>query len=183
MRKQILLFLTATLLSLSASPIKVSPYDKRMGTVTYNPNDVIVVYAKEGYFTMIEFDENEEVIVGDTGFNEGWTIKHSANTKQIVDLKSFQQNVKSRMHYYKWALTDDLSVRFFIHFEKDEDKNYKYFLKSHKNKEYTELTVTQAQEMINQMSSGYHEEIIGRLINGVYEKIISDRTGLRILKE
>jgi len=84
MKKQILLFLTATLLSFSASPVRVSKYDSRMGTVTYNPNDIIVVYAKEGYFTMIEFDEGEKVIVGDTGFNEGWTIKHSGNTAWIM---------------------------------------------------------------------------------------------------
>ena len=84
MKKYILLFLAATLISFSASPIKLSSYDKRIGIVSYNPNDVIVVYAKEGFFTMIEFDEGETVQDGSTGFNEGWDVKMSGNTAYIM---------------------------------------------------------------------------------------------------
>ena len=84
MNKIILLFLATTLSIFSASSIKVSKYDKRMGTVIYNPNDVIVIYAKEGYFTMIEFDEDEQVLDGSTGFNEGWDVKKSGNTAYVT---------------------------------------------------------------------------------------------------
>ena len=84
MNKIILLFLASSLFSFSSSSIKISSYDKRIGTVIYNPNDVIVAYAKEGYFTMIEFDEEEVVEDGDTGFNEGWIVKKSGNTARIM---------------------------------------------------------------------------------------------------
>jgi len=84
MLKIILGILALTLSLFSVSPINVSKYDKRMGTVTYNPDDVLVIYAKEGYLTMIEFDEGEEVLHGSTGFNEGWNIEKSGNTAYII---------------------------------------------------------------------------------------------------
>lgn len=84
MIKIILLFLSVTLFGWSVSQMKLSSYDKRIGIVNYNPNDVMDIYAKEGYFTMIEFGENETVLDGSTGFNEGWTVKTSGNTAYIM---------------------------------------------------------------------------------------------------
>jgi len=84
MKKIIILFLSISLFGWGTSKMTLSSYDKRIGVVKYNPNDVLAIYAKEGYFTMIEFGENETVLDGSTGFNEGWTVKTSGNTAYIM---------------------------------------------------------------------------------------------------
>ena len=52
--------------------------------VKYNPNDVLEIRAKEGLLTIVEFDDDETVLDGSTGFNEGWTIKQSGNVAYIT---------------------------------------------------------------------------------------------------
>ena len=78
------IYLLTTFFIFAESDIELSLYDKRMGTVTYNPNDVIVIYAKEGYLSIIEFDDDEKVLDGSTGFNDGWEVKNSGNTAYIM---------------------------------------------------------------------------------------------------
>lgn len=62
---------------------RASKYDDRIGFVTYNPNDVFKIKAKNGYVTILEFDKNENIIDGSTGFNDGWEITQSGNIVHI----------------------------------------------------------------------------------------------------
>ncbi len=62
---------------------RASQYDDRIGFVTYNPNDVFKIKAKNGYVTILEFDKNEKIIDGSTGFNDGWEIVQSGNIIHI----------------------------------------------------------------------------------------------------
>jgi len=62
---------------------RASQYDNRIGFVTYNPNDVFKIKAKNGYVTILEFDKNENIIDGSTGFNDGWEITQSGNIVHI----------------------------------------------------------------------------------------------------
>jgi type IV secretion system protein VirB9 len=75
-----ILILTAALMILAttSSQAEVNPrpskYDNRIGFVTYNPDDVFNIYAKNGFVTILMFDEQERVINAGTGFNEGWNV-------------------------------------------------------------------------------------------------------------
>jgi type IV secretion system protein VirB9 len=62
---------------------RASTYDNRIGFVTYNPNDVFKIKAKNGFVTILEFDKNENIIDGSTGFNDGWEITQSGNIVHI----------------------------------------------------------------------------------------------------
>ena len=56
-----------------------SKYDDRIGFVTYNPDDIFQINAKDGFVTVIQFDKNERVVVAGTGFNDGWDIQTQFN--------------------------------------------------------------------------------------------------------
>lgn len=62
---------------------RASKYDNRIGFVTYNPDDVFKIKAKSGYVTILEFDKNENIIDGSTGFNDGWEITQSGNIVHV----------------------------------------------------------------------------------------------------
>ncbi len=75
-------FFFNVMVSAAVNPI-ASQYDDRIGFVTYNPNDVFKIKAKNGYVTILEFDKNENIIDGSTGFNDGWEITQSGNIVHI----------------------------------------------------------------------------------------------------
>lgn len=84
MNKIIQLYLALTLFIFATSPIQLSSYDRRIGTVNYNDRDVLVIYARAGFVTMIEFADDEIVLDGSTGFNEGWDVRKSGNISYIM---------------------------------------------------------------------------------------------------
>jgi len=62
---------------------KPSKYDNRIGFVTYNPDDVFNIYAKDGFVTILMFDPEERIIIAGTGFNGGWDITQQYNILHI----------------------------------------------------------------------------------------------------
>jgi len=86
MKKLILYFLIIGLFSLSlfgeVTP-RPSKYDNRIRFVTYNPNDVFNIYAKDGFVTILMFDPDERIISAGTGFNGGWDISQQYNILHI----------------------------------------------------------------------------------------------------
>lgn len=72
-------------LSLSANALvvpKPSPYDKRVQTVDYNPDDVVEINTKSGVSTQILFSEGESIIneKAVTGFLDGWQLIPQGNS-------------------------------------------------------------------------------------------------------
>ncbi|MCF6244352.1 MAG: TrbG/VirB9 family P-type conjugative transfer protein [Sulfurovum sp.] len=65
-------------------PLNAIANSNKIKNVTYNSNDVLIITAKTGRLTVVEFDTDEEVIDGDTGFNDGWTVKKSGNIAYIT---------------------------------------------------------------------------------------------------
>jgi len=76
--KHISIFIIALMMFVSSSQAEINPrpskYDNRIGFVTYNPDDVFNIYAKNGFVTILMFDEQERVINAGTGFNDGWEV-------------------------------------------------------------------------------------------------------------
>lgn len=58
---------------------KSSKFDKRIGFVVFNANDVFKINAKNGYVSVIEFGKDERIINTATGFSEGWEIVDKEN--------------------------------------------------------------------------------------------------------
>jgi len=85
MKKKVLIILIAIsffFLHAETNP-KPSKYDERIGFVTYNPNDVFNIYAKDGFVTILMFDPTERIISAGTGFNGGWEITQQYNILHI----------------------------------------------------------------------------------------------------
>jgi len=90
-------------------------------TVKYNPNDVLVIKAKESYLSIIEFAEDEEVLDGNAGFNEGWSVKKSGNIAYITPkpyLSSVSEDVETGEIVKRKSLIEpngtDWNTNFFI---------------------------------------------------------------------
>lgn len=64
---------------LGASIPQGSDYDKRITYEDYNADDVIKIYAKDGFITLINLKSDERVIDMFTGFADGWDIQDRAN--------------------------------------------------------------------------------------------------------
>jgi len=78
MKKIILIFFGVSLITNNAFSIE------KIREVKYNPNDIINITAKESLLTIVEFDDDEKVIDGNAGFNQGWVIKKSGNIAYIT---------------------------------------------------------------------------------------------------
>lgn len=76
MKKIVSLSLIGLLSSCFALSIpKQSIYDKRVVNSKFNENDVVQIYAKNGYTTIIKLDEDERIFDMASGFNDGWILK------------------------------------------------------------------------------------------------------------
>lgn len=60
-----------------------SSYDSHMQNVAYNSQNSTSVNARVGYVSTLIFDDDEEVIEAEAGFENGWIIKKSANRVKI----------------------------------------------------------------------------------------------------
>lgn len=75
-----------------------------------------------------------------------------------------QQN--NHIHYLKWKITDNLSVRYFYSFDTKSEMIGKFGLKNHKHKQLTEISEETAKEMICSFCVEKFEEVIGYNVKG-----------------
>jgi len=85
--KKMILFIMITGFFANTAFAEINPrpskYDNRIGFVTYNPDDVFNIYAKDGFVTILMFDPEERIISAGTGFNAGWDISQQYNILHI----------------------------------------------------------------------------------------------------
>jgi len=112
--------------------------------------------------------------------NDIWKYEKKYEKVNLSKLISINNHNKS--HYLKWILSDDLSIRYFYVFEDDREKELKFFLKSHKHKEYILLTEKQAEIMIDELKIKDYFEIVGLKIKNTYIKYIYNSSG-ELLKQ
>lgn len=60
-----------------------SAYDSHMQNVAYNSQNTTVLNTRVGYVSTLVFDDDEEVIEAEAGFENGWTVTKSANRVKI----------------------------------------------------------------------------------------------------
>ena len=91
-----------------------------------------------------------------------------------VNLNVLESIVKANhIHYLKWKLNDNLSIRFFYNFETKPEMINKFALKNHKQKELVEISKETAREMICSFCIEKFEEIIGYNVKGFgYKKYV-----------
>ncbi|MDR3178386.1 MAG: TrbG/VirB9 family P-type conjugative transfer protein [Campylobacteraceae bacterium] len=66
-----------------------SPLDKRITYQIYSAKDVVKIYAKDGYVTVLELDKEERVIDMFTGFVDGWDLTDKGSFV-FIKPKAFQ---------------------------------------------------------------------------------------------
>ena len=71
--------------------------------------------------------------------------------------------------YTKWEITDDLSLRYYYLFQDRKDYEDKYFLKSHKKKEYDEIKSLKIVEELIAASKSVID-IVGKRVDNQYIK-------------
>ena len=80
------------------------------------------------------------------------------------------------IHYIKWNITSNLSIRYFYNFTDKPEYNMKFTLKNHKERTLVELDEKTAKEMIENVCKDEHSlEIIGYEVKGKnkgYRKLI-----------
>ena len=91
-----------------------------------------------------------------------------------INLNALESIVKANhIHYLKWKLNDNLSIRFFYNFETKPEMINKFALKNHKQKELVEISKETAREMICSFCVEKFEEIIGYNVKGFgYKKYV-----------
>ncbi len=50
-------------------------FDKRVVSIDYNEKDVVKIYAKNGFTTVVQLEKNERVLDMASGFADGWDLK------------------------------------------------------------------------------------------------------------
>lgn len=65
--------------SWSAAQPRASAYDSHMQSIAYNSQNSTVINTRIGYVTKLIFDDDEEVIEAEAGFEAGWIITHDKN--------------------------------------------------------------------------------------------------------
>ena len=77
---------------------------------------------------------------------------------EMIDCLPHKAN---HIHYIKFNLTDNLSVRYFYNFETKPELIGKFTLKNHKHKQVVEISEETAKEMVKSFCNEKFEEIIG----------------------
>ena len=102
-----------------------------------------------------------------------------------INLNALESIAKANhIHYLKYKLNDNLSIRFFYNFETKPEMINKFALKNHKQKELVEISKETAREMICSYCTEKFEEIIGYNVKGFGYKKYVKKFGedFRILK-
>lgn len=82
----------------------------------------------------------------------------------------FDTGLKQGAQYYtKWEITDDLSLRYYYLFQDRKGYEGKYYLKSHKKKDYVEIdSLKIVEELIKSSKSTI--DILGKQVQNQYIK-------------
>ncbi|EKT1335130.1 P-type conjugative transfer protein VirB9 [Salmonella enterica] len=83
LRKSLLVMLALSASTWAAVTPRSSNYDSHMQNVSYNSQNSTIVNARVGYVSTLIFDDDEEVIDAEAGFENGWIVKKSANRVKI----------------------------------------------------------------------------------------------------
>ncbi len=79
---------------------------------------------------------------------------------------------RNNCHYFKWKLSDDISLLYFISFDTKKYMVGTYQIKSKEKKIYSEISSLMA-DQLKLLSTESVNEVIGRKINdGTYQKLI-----------
>ncbi|MFI2896510.1 P-type conjugative transfer protein VirB9 [Klebsiella aerogenes] len=62
---------------------KGSSYDSHMQNVSYNSQNTTIINTRAGFVSTLVFDDDEQVIDAQAGFEKGWTITTAANRVNI----------------------------------------------------------------------------------------------------
>lgn len=76
-----LLLVTAS--AFGAATPRPSTYDSHMQNVIYNNQNTAVINARAGYVSTLIFDDDEEVIEAEAGFEKGWQVTKQANRVKV----------------------------------------------------------------------------------------------------
>ena len=114
----------------------------------------------------------EEVIIPE---DEPEKVDIFADDTFAINLNAINSLAKANnhIHYLKWKITDNLSVRYFYSFDTKSEMVGKFGLKNHKHKQLTEISEETAKEMICSFCVEKFEEIIGYNVKGFgYKKYV-----------
>ena len=137
-------------------------------------NRVIEIYKNKDYFTWdLGYDSwtiSEDMIaeyIEETSEISEPEVEHLIDTFKddtfAVNLEMLDclPHKANHIHYLKWNLTSNLSVRYFYNFETKPELIGKFTLKNHKHKQVVEISEETAKEMVKSFCNEKFEEIIG----------------------
>ena len=107
----------------------------------------------------------DEVIIPE---DESEKVDIFADDIFAINLNAIDSVAKANnhIHYLKWNLTNNLSVRYFYSFDTKLEMVGKFGLKNHKHKQLTEISEETAKEMICSFCVEKFDEIIGYNVKG-----------------
>lgn len=130
-------------------------------------------YKANGYkildLSEIEIFEETPEIVEQPSEQEILNKIKEYNSKLIPQC-NFQKS--HHIHYIKFPLTENLSIRYFFSFQNQPEKSGKFYMKNHKEKTYSEIDIETVKELLSNFCKEKGIEIIGRRVGKNYRKVI-----------
>ena len=117
----------------------------------------------------IEIFEETPEIVEQPSEQEILNKTKEYNSKLIPQC-NFQKS--HHIHYIKFPLTENLSIRYFFSFQNQPEKSGKFYMKNHKEKTYSEIDIESVKELLSNFCKEKGIEIIGRRVGKNYRKVI-----------
>lgn len=140
------------------------------GRLLYSPRE----WHKEGDYKILDLSEIEI-------FEEAPEIVEQPSEQEILN-KTKEYNSKlipqcnfqksHHIHYIKFPLTENLSIRYFFSFQNQPEKVGKFYMKNHKEKTYSEIDIESVKELLSNFCKEKGIEIIGRRVGKNYRKVI-----------
>lgn len=130
-------------------------------------------YKEHGYkildLSEIEiFEETPEVI--EQPSEQEILNKTKEYNSKLIPQCNFQKS--HHIHYIKFPLTENLSIRYFFSFQNQPEKVGKFYMKNHKEKTYSEIDIETMKELLSNFCKEKGVEIIGRRFGKNYRKVI-----------
>ena len=130
-------------------------------------------YLDNGYKVLdlseIEIFEETPEIVEQPSEQEILNKTKEYNSKLIPQC-NFQKS--HHIHYIKFPLTENLSIRYFFSFQNQPEKSGKFYMKNHKEKTYSEIDIESVKELLSNFCKEKGIEIIGRRVGQNYRKVV-----------
>lgn len=124
--------------------------------------------ADEGEIIVIDINDNKQYVFLIQWFKENYLkveLPKENQTKQKDLIKCH------RVHYLKWDITEDLSIRYHFTFQDKKELENRFIIKCHNDKVWNTIRDDVAEAIIKE-SNLESKEIIGKLENEEYKKII-----------